>query len=126
MGKLRKIVSFDFDDTLCMADGTPNHRMIEVVWQHHEAGDKCYIVTARDRTHETLKWCRKNMPDRVLVKEFIREHNLPIKQCHFTNHEPKGPVLKRIGAVRHYDDKDDHLESAVEHGVEAIRSLPPT
>ena len=34
MGKLQKIISFDFDDTLCMeADGSPN---IAIKWRREE------------------------------------------------------------------------------------------
>jgi hypothetical protein len=54
------------------------------------------------------------------VKDFIKEHGLPIKQCHFTDHELKGPTLYRIGACRFYDDRPEHIRSAKEHGIEAI------
>ena len=121
----KPIVTFDFDDTLCMEDGTPNLVMMGLVHKYAAEGYKCYIVTARNKAHESLKWIKKNNSERIRVKDFIMDNQLPIKQCHFTNHEPKGPVLKRIGSVRHYDDHDEQLESAKEYGIEAIRALPP-
>jgi hypothetical protein len=123
MGRKQKVVSFDFDDTLCMEDGSPNHPMLDLVRKHAEEGCKCYIVTARNRDHESPFWINRNQPGRVRVKDFIKEHGLPIKQCHFTNHELKGPVLWKIGASLHYDDRPEQLRSAQEHGVEAREPL---
>jgi acid phosphatase class B len=121
----KQIITFDFDDTLCMEDGTPNLPMMELVRQHAAEGFKCYVVTARNKAHESLRWINKTGSTRVRVKDFINEHDLPIKQCHFTNHALKGPILKQIGSIRHYDDHDEQLASATEHGIEAIRALSP-
>lgn len=121
----KPIVSFDFDDTLCMEDGTPNFPMMGLVHQFAADGYKCYIVTARNKAHESKRWIVKNGGTRTRVKDFIREYNLPIKQCHFTNHEPKGPVLKEIGVVIHYDDHPEQIASAEEHGIEARWALSP-
>lgn len=118
-----KIISFDFDDTLCMeADGSANLLMIELVRKYTEQGFKCHIVTARNKKNESLK-CIQNNKNRIRVKDFIKEHNLPIERCHFTNHELKGRILKKIGAIKHYDDDKEQLASAEEYGVEAINSL---
>lgn len=119
MGKLKKIVSFDFDDTLCMEDGTVNYSMLNLVREYAKNGYRCYIVTARNKKHELKTWIKANNPKRIRVKDFIKEHDLPIKQCHFLNHQPKGPVLKKIGVFRHYDDRKDELASAEEYGIEA-------
>ena len=123
MGKLQKIVSFDFDDTLCMQDGTPNLAMIELVHKYASENYKCYIVTARDKSHESIKWMKKNNSNRIRVKDFIKEHQLPIKQCHFTNHELKGKTLQKIGVYIHYDDLEEQLESAKEYGIIAFPTL---
>lgn len=120
---MKSVVTFDFDETLCMRDGSPNQPMLDLVKKYAEDGYKCYVVTARDRKHDESRWILKNDPSRVRVKDFVREHNLPIKQCHFTGHQLKGPTLKKIGSVLHYDDKEEELESAREHGVEAVKSL---
>lgn len=123
MGRKQRIVTFDFDDTLCFKDGTPNHAMLDVVRQHAEEGCKCYIVTARNKSHEAPGWIQKNQPGRVRVKDFIRDYDLPIKQCHFTNHELKGPVLWDIGSSLHYDDKPEHHQSCKEYGIEVLHPV---
>jgi acid phosphatase class B len=121
----KPIISFDFDDTLCMEDGTPNYTMMGLVHQYAAEGYKCYVVTSRDKSHESLSWIKKNGATRIRVKDFIRDHQLPIKQCHFTNHERKGETLQRIGAIKHYDDNDAELMSAKAFGIEAIKTILP-
>lgn len=121
----KKVVTFDFDNTLCMDDGTPNFPMMELVRKHAAEGYKCYVVTSRNRSHESKAWIAEHQPSRIRVKDFIKEHNLPIKQCHFTNHHDKGPVLFQVESVLHYDDHPEELKSAREHGIEAIQSLRP-
>jgi acid phosphatase class B len=118
----KPVVTFDFDDTLCMRDGTPNFNMIDLVHKYASLGYKCYVVTSRNKDHETFSWMKKNQLTHV--KDFIRDHEIPIKQCHFTNHEPKGPILQKLNSIRHYDNMDEELESAKEYGIEAVRSLP--
>jgi len=117
MGKLNKIISFDFDDTLCMSNGEPNKHMMDVLRYYAENGYRCYIVTARNKLHESAKWIANNQPGRVRVKDFIKEHGLPVKQTHFCNHEAKGPILKTIGVYKHYDDELEQVLSAREHGI---------
>lgn len=123
MGRLQKIVSFDFDNTLCMNDGTPNHPMLEIVRKHATDGYKCYIVTARNRDEESKKWVAEHDPTKVRIKDFIKEHDLPIKQCHFTSHELKGRTLWTIGACKHYDDRFDQRHSATLFGIEALEPI---
>lgn len=120
MGKLNKIVSFDFDDTLYMRTGEVNQEMVDLVRDYDQQGYRCYIVTARNKNHENIKWIKENQPDRMRIKEFIKLENLPIKQTHFCNHAPKGPILKRIGVYKHYDDEVEQINTALEHGIEAV------
>ena len=108
-------ISFDFDDTLCMLDGTPNHKMIQTVHDHHGRGHECHIVTARHRPNEKIQDLT-----RILVKDFIKQYKLPIVDVHFTSHMPKGPLLKILGIKRHYDDNLEQLSSVKDHGIEAI------
>ena len=50
--KKKKLISFDFDDTLCAElTGVPNHAIIEMVHKHFADGHDIYIVTARDERH---------------------------------------------------------------------------
>lgn len=117
--KKNKIVSFDFDDTLCMEDGTPNVTMIELVKSYYLKGFKCIIVTARNKKHETVTWIRKNNPKRISVQAFIEKHKLPIVECHFLNHAPKGPRLRKRGVAIHYDDRENEIQSAIDFGIDA-------
>lgn len=112
------VVTFDFDDTLCYLDGRPEPKMIALVHHHHSQGHECHIVTARNKINEANR--STGFLSVVRIQDFIEEHNLPIKEVHFTAHTPKGPTLRKLGAVRHYDDDFDQLESAKEHGVEGI------
>lgn len=124
MGR-KQVISFGFDGTLCLEDGTPNKVMMELVKKYAASGYKCYVVTSRTRTHESKRWIADHEPDRIRVKDFIKENNLPIKQCHFTNGFDKGPVLYQIQSIRHYDHQPEQLKSAKEHGIEALSSIGP-
>lgn len=111
------VVSFDFDDTLASPEWddenwifssdnmSPNKQIISKLKEEHENGNEIVIVTSRNSASE---------PE---VREFIEENNLPIERVYFTNGEPKGPVLRTIGAIRHYDDSEAELDSAKEFGV---------
>ena len=115
-----KIISFDFDDTLCV-DGKPNKSIVDKVINHHRNGDKCIIVTARDPNHEKDSWIKENEPKRTKVLDFIKIHNLPISKIIFTNHKLKGPILKNHDVYMHFDDKDEELNSAKENGIQIIK-----
>lgn len=114
-------VSFDFDDTLCFASGIPNQKIIDILLNFYKNGKKCIIVTARDHSHESEDWYAKNEPERTLVLNFIKKYQLPIEKVYFTNHEPKGKLLKNLNVLCHYDDKDEELESASKYGVKGIK-----
>jgi hypothetical protein len=121
---MARIVCFDFDETLCYTDGTPNHVMIAKLHAHAEAGDICHVVTARSGRNESQEARDRLYPGMVAVRDFIEAYKLPIAQVFFANHNPKGPLLQRLGAVLFYDDSPDELASAREHGIEAVDSVP--
>ena len=116
-----KTISFDFDDSICMEDGSPNFPMLAIIKKHHKLGNNCVIVTARNKENEENPKDEK----RIIIKEFLKKFNLPIKNCYFTNHELKGPILKKINADTHYDDDETQLKSAKENGIKAIKSPSP-
>ena len=103
-------VSFDFDDTIHL-EGEINYSVRNHIFDHHEAGHKIYIITARSGREDT--WFPK-------IRKFVREYSLPIEDVIFTNHYPKGPFAKELGIELHYDDKLDHLDSCLELGIRAI------
>ena len=115
------VVSFDFDDTLCWQDGTPNTKMMRILKSPHDNGYECIIVTSRNLSHEDESWIKENEPQRTPVQQFIQAHGLPVKKVYFTDHAPKGPILSKLQVVKHYDDKDDELRSANMHGVVGIK-----
>jgi len=121
---MQKTVSFDFDNTLRMENGNDHKIMINKLFEYHNSGYQCVIVTSRNPQHESEDWIQKNEPERVSIQVFINKHNLPIKDCYYTNHQPKGPILKIIGAMRHYDDEVENLQSANKYGIEAIQVTP--
>ena len=126
MGKLQKIMSFDFDDTLCMEkDGSPNPVMVGLVHKYAAEGFKCYIVTARNKAHESTKWIKENGGKRVRIKDFIKDNQLPINQCFYTNHAPKSDVLLTCNAIMHYDDCDIVLQELKDKNIPCKKTLNP-
>ncbi len=111
------IATFDFDDTLCSEEGVPNHEIIKLVKSYSQKGYKCYIVTARNKSHDTKKWIKENNPKRVRISDFINLFNLPIEKVYYTNHALKGPLLAKLGSEVHYDDHEDQIKSCKEHKI---------
>jgi acid phosphatase class B len=111
-----QVISFDFDDTICMANCVPNYKIIKLINNYVSQGYRCVIVTARNIEHEKLK----NGIDDISVLDFCKKYNVLIKDFVFTNHKYKGPFLRDIGAIKHYDDSIVHLESAKEHGIDGV------
>ncbi|MEI7486549.1 MAG: HAD hydrolase family protein [Chryseobacterium sp.] len=115
------IISFDFDDTLCLKHGVPNEEIVKILKNYHREGCTCIIVTARNHEHESEEWWRENQPNRTTIIKFLKKNQIPIEKIFFTNHEPKGPILKKLNVKLHYDDKDEELESAKDHGIKTIK-----
>lgn len=113
-----QIISFDFDDTICMANCVPNYKIIRLINEYITHGYHCVIVTARNEWQE--KDGTKNGIYDISVKDFCKKHNLLITDIIFTGHKYKGPFLKDIEAIKHYDDSLDHIESAIDCGIEGI------
>lgn len=121
------IVSFDFDGCLLIHEFTdaaynarPNTDMVEQLKWHIGQGHVVVIVTYRTEEHEDEAWWSINDPMRTTISDFIKKHGLTIQQIIFTDHQPKGPVLERIGAHLHYDDDPAAIESAAAHGIYGI------
>jgi acid phosphatase class B len=108
---MSQIVSFDFDDTIYLSTGDPHGETVDKMRQYHQEGHRIVIVTV---------WVAENQPSRITVPQFIAKHALPVEDIHYANHTPKGPILQRIGAIRHYDDEEEQLQSAREYGIEAV------
>lgn len=121
-------VSFDFDDTLCLSTNggnAPNPKVVALLMKHHDTGDDCIVITARDPEHESDEWIAENEPHRIKVSDFLLAHRLPVNRVVFTNHAPKGPVCLRNNVSLHYDDRDEEIESCSNCGVKAIKIGQP-
>lgn len=114
------IIAVDFDDCLCLS-GKINKQLLTIIVAFSFCGDEIHIMTARNKKYEYPEYRDKYMDPgyNILVADFVKEHRIPIEEIHFTNHELKGPFLKKIGAERHFDDNHEHLHSAHDHGIEA-------
>ena len=102
------VVSFDFDGVLhlSMRPGTtdpsdastsdldPFRKMHEMMRKESRTRD-IVVVSKRAKRHEGIMW------------EFIKNHNLPVKEIYTTDLGPKLPVLRQLGAIRHYDDSQE-------------------
>lgn len=104
----KPVVSFDFDGVLhrSMCPGSTNpldhttsdldpfDLMHDLLCKEAD-GKKIIVVSKRSDEDQDVMW------------EFIKKHNLPVKELHTTNLGPKLPLLRKLGAIRHYDDSPD-------------------
>ena len=70
----------------------------------------------------------KSIPvHRKEIYEAIDFYNLPVDKndVYFTDEGLKGPLLQELGVTRHYEDQQDQIDSAQEHGVEIARVWHP-
>jgi len=104
------IISFDFDDTLRLWDGTPCYNMIAHAHALIKDGHELVIVTARRQTFD----------NHIFIMDFLNTHEIKVKRVICVNHELKGPTLKEAKVEHHYDDSESHCISAVENGVRAF------
>ncbi len=126
-------VSFDFDCTLTMPHWSwedqvwrggmePNWDNIQRMTKYHEAGHRIVVVTSRneeaEKTHDQDN-------GRISVADFIAKYKLPVDEIYFTSGDDKGPQLAEIGAVIHHDDFQPDIESAEEHGIQAVKIPHP-
>ena len=101
----RPVLSFDFDGVInCSVVDTeptsfinpeswiPFSEMIEHIRVMSDT-HRCVVVTARDN------W------NRAELLRFIEIHDIPIDEIYCTDDGPKLPLLLKLGAVAHYDDR---------------------
>jgi acid phosphatase class B len=150
-----KIISFDYDDTMTVSDyrdgiwRNPKHNnrrtpegenffqtpfranekhpfnidIINRMKEYANSGHRVIITTARPKY--TMEG--KLHPRAREVYEVVEFYNLPVakEDIYFTNEQPKGPLLQELGVARHYEDQQDQINSAEEHGVEIARVWHP-
>lgn len=75
---------------------------------------KIVITTARPPITNEYVW------------EFVKKYNLPVEEIYATDNMPKAPVLKKMGAIKHYDDHVKLIEPLREAGIEFVLVDPKT
>lgn len=119
---LKKIISTDWDDTIALwgyknsdTDSNPliihpdnfifNSELIEQLAALQRGGCEIHVTTFRGRGIYFNAAGQSFGTDIEKHLPFIKEKwQLDIKEIHYTNGECKTKVLKKINAIRHYDD----------------------
>lgn len=113
---MKKIVSFDFDDTLYFEDRKQkeNKKLIKLIKKYHKKGLEVIIVTARSKYYDKVI-------GEISVIDFVKSHKIPITKIYFTNGKLKGPILKKIGSILHFDNDLDEVESCKKANIKVIK-----
>ena len=98
--KQHSVITVDFDDTLATTQTTgwggtslvPIQRVIDYVKKQHGKGTKIYIVSFRKTN------------DKAEVKQFVKQHNIPIVDIICTNGQSKTSYIKGLKSTLHIDD----------------------
>ena len=124
---MRKLVTFDFDDTLTLpikdnegywvsGGSVPNEKTIATMKDIAARGHEVAIVTSRI--------CTDSSKERIAM--FVMEHELPVERdVVFTNKEWKADFLEEIGSVLHFDDSKDELERIEAKGIQTVEIPHP-
>jgi len=131
-------ITFAWDNTICIprwdhhkrqwALGYKiNHDVTRIICNFFRQGYDIGIVTSRIESNETeMETCpiplfpRSNATTQALrLHKTIDMNELPIKKVFFTNGKEKGPLLKKIGSVLHFDHDKKQLDSARKYGIKA-------
>jgi hypothetical protein len=128
----KKVVTFDFDDTLSKSDfndetgtwkhvGTYEPMMKRIKYFINDPDTIVYIITSRyeDREHESLE-----NEDQRAVQEFLDEHGLNVDGVYFTNGKPKIKTLQDLNSSMHHDDDPEDILDAETAGIAAVPSDP--
>jgi len=117
----KKRITVDFDETLAKTDtcwngwihmgaGTisPIPEVLDLVKQKHSEGYELHIVTFRSEEH------------RQEVVDFVKLHDLPIKDVHCTSGKDKTPKLLELNSELHIDDFVETLVLAQLKGIKGL------
>jgi len=130
--KNKKVVTFDFDDTLALShwdeeldnwahDG-PHDMMVQKIQEYiSNPNTKVYIVTSRYQEYE--KAALKNSRQKA-VQEFLDLHNINVDGVYFTNGQSKIETLLKLNSSIHYDDDPEDIRDARANGIETAVSDP--
>lgn len=114
----RPVVSFDFDGVLHKGvyPGTIHPILDPSYWvpfvkMHEKLREeaktaKIIVISARNDDQD--------------IKDYIKRYNLPVEQVIITNNMNKLPFLKRVNAIRHYDDNKQMVNQLHGSGIEFV------
>ena len=129
MEEEKKVITFDFDDTLALShwdeevdwwvhDG-PQDYMMQRFRDFKEKGYKVYIVTSRHKNQED-----NTRPSSTTVADFVQKYNLQPDGIFFTDGRPKIKRLLSLGSIMHHDDDPGDILDARANNIEAVVSDP--
>ena len=137
----KKVVTFDFDDTLARYEWDEDMGFIhagaidEVISliKEYKKTHKVYVVTSRmqelqDKKGEWYSHYPKNKPQNIYFKEyqmpvgeFLNKYDIKVDGMYFTNGQFKADQLNELNSQLHYDDDYDELKMAEEkYGIKGI------
>jgi len=87
--------------------------ILEKIEEEISAGHTLVIVSARDQKYE---WSALKHLDKLGIREKFQQILCGCKD--------KTKVLKKLGAIRHYEDSPKHIESCRAAGIEVIQVYP--
>ena len=118
---IKKCITVDFDETLAKTDTCwngwihmgagniiPIPEVFDFVKNKHSEGYELHIVTFRSEEH------------RQEVVDFVKLHDLPIKDVHCTSGKDKTPKLLELNSELHVDDFVETLVLAQLKGVRGL------
>jgi len=121
-----QIISFAFDNAIFLDPEKyytwnefkklprPNPSIIKKMREHYRRGYDVVIVTSRHENNEMIRGLES-------IHTWRGSFPRPVKNVYFTDGELKGPLLKEIGSILHYDNDPKQRKSAEEHGIETVQ-----
>lgn len=126
-----KVYTFDFDNTIMMTrpdedwgevvDG-PNQKIIKLMHEYDQNGDRVIIVTSRHEKQEHSQWYDRDHPAYMpSVSEYVQKYDLPVDGVVFTNGDLKANKLIELRSDLHYDDDEEEIAAAKESGIKVVQ-----
>jgi hypothetical protein len=114
-GVSNKLVSFDYDGTTVLAHIDPTTGD----YQYDENGEPVSILNPdaarlmklyKTKGYEVVIVTARNPKMVKSIWKTIHKNSLPVSKVYATNHHPKSPTIRSIGATIHYDDNPFYVE----------------
>lgn len=115
----RPIISYDFDGTLHL-DVVGYDPISLTDWSNWKPFTEMFVQMKKDaKNHKIVITTARPKEFNKYVWDFIHKYNLPVEEVIATNNKDKAPYLKKMGVIKHYDDKNisDSLKGTGIHFV---------